>query len=287
MKDAPFLSSLFLTLPSIPQHHNADDAVYGLLKMAARKEVVENFSDIAPTPVSCGPFGQISFPFYQMGAISSMDCFGMDELIIFSYYWARRNQYRRVLDIGANLGLHSILLAKSGYEVRAFEPDPIHFALLQENLSRNGCTRATAFALAVSDEETDKEFIRVLGNTTSSHIAGSKANPYGELEKFSVKTTHIKEHIGWADLIKLDAEGHEKTILLATDREDWRHTDCILEVSSPENAEALYEHFMKLDTPLFAQKQQWKKVEKLKDMPNNYREGSLFISQNPSMNWST
>lgn len=36
---------------------------------------------------------------------------------------------------------------------------------------------------------------------------------------------------------------------------------------------------------LFLKKTNWKKVEKLEDMPNGYKEGSLFISSDEKMNW--
>jgi tRNA G37 N-methylase Trm5 len=44
-----------------------------------------------------------------------------------------------VLDIGANVGLHTLPLSRrvDGGQVVAFEPDPANFALLERNLERN------------------------------------------------------------------------------------------------------------------------------------------------------
>ena len=39
-----------------------------------------------------------------------------------------------VIDIGANIGLHTIVMAKCGFTVHSFEPDPIHFNELKKNL---------------------------------------------------------------------------------------------------------------------------------------------------------
>src|SRR5574341_904869 len=82
-------------------------------------------------------------------------------------------RYRRARDIGANLGLHSIVLARCGFEVKAFEPDPWHFGLLKDNLAANRA-RVEAIPAAVSTADGEAQFVRVLGNTTGSHLAGSK-----------------------------------------------------------------------------------------------------------------
>ena len=63
--------------------------------------------------------------------------------------------------------------------------------------------------MTVSDQEASTEFVRVKGNTTGSHLAGSKPNPYGELERFMVHVVPMVDAIQDCDLVKLDAEGHE------------------------------------------------------------------------------
>ena len=40
-------------------------------------------------------------------------------------------------DIGANIGLHTIVLSKLGYKVDSYEPDEKHFKLLIKNLKKN------------------------------------------------------------------------------------------------------------------------------------------------------
>ena len=58
-----------------------------------------------------------------MGAIDSLDLFGLDEMIIFSYYYNNRNRYNKVVDVGANIGLYSIYAAKTkNCNVFSFEP---------------------------------------------------------------------------------------------------------------------------------------------------------------------
>ena len=85
-----------------------------------------------------GKFGPINFPYHQMGKIDSLHLFGLNtELAILSMYIENRHKWKKVLDIGANLGLHSICMAKMGFTVRAYEPDPRHYERLVDNLIAN------------------------------------------------------------------------------------------------------------------------------------------------------
>lgn len=277
--------NLLLCLPSVRNHHAPSSKLYVVLKQVARTEVERLFSDQGENVREFKPFGDLIFPYYKMGAVDSLNLFDLDELIIFSFYWVNREKYRRVLDIGANIGLHSILLSKCGFEVHAYEPDAQHFAILKRNLALNRCFNVRAFDIAVSSKNGHMEFVRVLGNTTGSHLAGSKPNPYGDLERFPVRVKSIKSVIGWADLIKLDAEGHEKEILLATNRDHWSNTDALVEVASESNAASIYEYFTKLGIGLFSQKKNWQRVRDVDDMPTSYRDGTLFITFKGEMNW--
>ena len=87
------------------------------------------------------------------------------------------------------------------------------------------------------------------------------------------------------DLVKLDVEGHEKDILLATAQKHWSRTDLIVEIGGAENAEAVFGHFREIGVNLFAQKRNWERVERVEDVPVNYREGLLFASCRDRMPW--
>lgn len=277
--------SIFLALPTVKSKHAPGTKLYSLLKQIARNQVEELFAGQDSNPREFKPFGDLVFPYHKMGAIDSLNLFDIDELIIFGFYWANRESYKKVADIGANIGLHSILLSKCGFMVRCFEPDPETFKVLQRNLILNNCKSVSPFNAAVSSKPGEMEFIRVLGNITGSHLAGSKANPYGGMERFPVKVEGIGEVIEWADFIKLDAEGHEKEIILATTRNQWLKTDAMIEVENKDNAVVLFEHFMGLGINMFAQKLNWQKAERIEDIPAGYREGSLFVSAKDEMPW--
>lgn len=279
------LTKLFDALPDLASVHAPTSQPYQLLKATARAEVEIRFSEGKEGKQEFGPFGEILFPFHRMGNITSLDLFGIDELILFAFYWANRNVYKKVADIGANIGLHSIVLDRCGYQVKAYEPDPITCERNRLNLNANGATQVELINTAVSDQPGELEFIRVLGNTTGSHLAGSKANPYGELERFPVKVDPIAPIMEWADFIKLDAEGHERQIFCATTVEQWQNTDAMIEVGTTENAAALYAHFSSIGLKMFAQKTNWAPVSDLQDLPTSHREGSLFLTMKNEVPW--
>ncbi|MDD5109275.1 MAG: FkbM family methyltransferase [Candidatus Omnitrophica bacterium] len=283
MENSLILENLFLSLPLLKDYHQPSSQVHAFLKQIARLQVESISNNRKTIKEIFGPFGRLIFPYHKMGSIDSLNLFDLDELIIFSFYWRNRKRYRNVLDIGANLGLHSIILDKCGYRVRSYEPDPKHFKIIIRNLSLNKCKHVQVFNCAVSNKIGDSEFIRVVGNTTGSHLAGSKAHPYGKLKKFTVSTIDFVSIMGWADLIKLDAEGHEKEILLGTKRGDWLTTDALVEVENEINAALIYRHFKELNVNLFSQKNNWKLVRGVKEMPCGYKEGTLFISRKDSV----
>ncbi len=278
------LGEIISALPAVKDQHSRDSNLYRVLEKAARLEVEEMFRAEGDQR-NVGPLGTFVFPYFKMGAVDSLDLFGLDELILFSFYWANRNRYKKVLDIGANIGLHTTVLAKAGYDVQLFEPDPVHFAKLKETLQRNNINNVQLNQAAVSRTSGELEFVRVLGNTTSSHIAGSK-NPYGDVERFQVPVFDIRAIIRAADLIKMDVEGHEAEIITATQSADWDKTDAVIEVGTKEIAKAIYDHLQAIGVHAYSQKRGWQRVEKLDDMPTSYKEGSLFISKKSAMPWS-
>ena len=280
------IGSIIESLPELVAHHARTSEIYKTLNKNALSLVADSdFIHASGEAVELGSFGRIVFPFTQMGAVSTLDLFGLDELIIFAFYWANRDLYRKSADIGANLGLHSILMGKCGWKVTAYEPDPDHATRLLHNLKLNNSATVTLAQAAVSDQSGTLEFVRVLGNTTSSHLAGAKDNAYGELKKFPVTVEAIAGIMEVVDFVKMDAEGQEKIIILGTETKHWRNTDMIVEIGTEENAVAIYDHLKKIGVRAFAQKLGWAEVMSLDDMPNHYKQGSLFITQKSKMFW--
>ena len=280
------ISEILGLLPEIYSSHARDSATYLLFDKIIRNLIGNSSLTSTTGLIDLGCFGEVIFPFTEMGAVSSLNLFELDELIIFSFYWKNRSLYHRSADIGANLGLHSILMSRCGWNVDAYEPDPNHLKLLHRNFELNKIANVNVFEAAVSDHQGTAEFVRVLGNTTGSHLAGVKQNPYGELEKFSVTLESINNIFSSVDFIKMDVEGQERTIILATDSEHWKKTDMMLEVGSQENASDIFIHLEKLKVNAFSQKNGWKLVTSLEQIPSSYKEGSLFISAKDCMPWN-
>lgn len=237
--------------------------------------------------ISVGPLGQLPFSYVEMGAINSLDLFGLDEVILFSFYWRNRTRYHSVVDLGANLGLHSVILAKLGLSVTSYEPDPIHVRIMRRHVETNGLgDQVQIREAAVTAEGEVVEFVRVLGNTTGSHVAGAKDDLYGELERFEVESIPFAEVIRGADLVKMDVEGLEAALLSSVAPHDLSAVDIVCEVGSAANADRLWAHLSESDLNLFSQKLNWERAAAADDLPNSYREGSLFVSSRPVMPWT-
>ena len=238
------------------------------------------------------------FPFFvpsvDMGAVHSRDLFGLDELIIFSFYFQNRHRYRRVVDLGANIGVHSGILAKLGYSVESYEPDPSHSALAAQLMVKNsiGVSEVVWHQEAVvPDSEVGAgvvEFVRVLGNTTSSHVKGAK-EPYGALESFSVPAQGVRKALGSADLVKMDVEGLEADLLesLVSSHEEARFPDVMCEVGQPEKSERIFHLALSKGLRLYAQKINWELVSDASEMPTSYKEGSLFLTASQRGPWES
>ena len=279
-------AALVQSLIENPSQHSRDSSFYKtheqeLLNMLENSDLNSSKSGHE----SFEPFGDLHFPYREMGAINTIHLFGLDELIIFSYYWANKSRYKNVADLGANIGLHSLIMDRCGFSINSFEPDPIHVDVFQENIVNNKSVNITINQKAISDKSGTMDFIRVLGNTTGSHLAGAKEDPYGELETFSVETSDLNEVLLNNDFVKMDIEGQEATAILSTKKDTWANVEMILEVGTEKNAKIIFEYLNEINVNMFSQKTGWNKVSDLADVPTSYKEGSLFLSVADEMSW--
>jgi FkbM family methyltransferase len=115
---------------------------------------------------------------------------------------------RNVIDLGANLGLHSIALSKlarQGERVYAFEPHPDLFSLLKYNCE--GCTNVHCINKAASDTSRTFYMPSVLGASNSggfSVLDTAVAGAY-PVEAVTIDSLELV-NVG---LMKIDTEGHE------------------------------------------------------------------------------
>lgn len=223
----------------------------------------------------------IVFPYYGMGKIDSYSLFGLEtEMMIFAMYEANKDRWKTVADIGANLGLHSILMAKLGWNVLAYEPQPDIYKQLLNNLSANNVDRLViATRVAVHTNDGEAEFIVVHNNLTGSHLSGYK-NSYGPRSVTTVAVTNCRRIWPAVDFVKLDCEGNEAELCLTMTSEDMSHMDCIMEVRNTENAARIFAHFSNIGVAMWSQKNNWEVVTSFDQMPMSNRDGSLFVGHN-------
>jgi FkbM family methyltransferase len=268
-------------------HHGHDDPWWILSNQELIAQRLELESALRSGSLTLGSLGRVPMTYVEMGAITSVDLFGLDELILFSFYWVNRHQYRRVIDMGANVGLHSMILGILGAQVTAYEPDPVHTATLRRHLESAGIeSKVQVHEAAVTPRGGATRFVRVVGNTTGSHVAGAKENPYGDLEYLEVQSVPVSNAITDADLIKMDVEGLEADLIAALNERDLRDVDVICEVGSRSNAEAIWRHFAGTSIRMYPQNLGWRRATSVADLPVSYHEGSLFLSARDRMPWN-
>lgn len=272
-------STLFPLLQQFPQEHGKSTNFYQFLEQACSSMIADSgFSQAEPCFETMAEFGEIVLPYYSMGNIDSLKLFGLDELIIFAFYLANKDRYQKVADMGANIGLHTLLMAKLGWQVTAFEPDPVHVAKIHNHLALNKVAGVDVVEKAVSTSNETLTFTRLIGNRTGSHLKGCKQNIYGEVEEFAVECLPFAQQMKCFDFIKMDIEGAEAAAICSTAASDWESVDVMLEVGTTENAAQIWQHINTLGLNAFSQKTGWQRAQKLQDIPTGYIEGSLFLS---------
>jgi FkbM family methyltransferase len=191
------------------------------------------------------------------------------------------------LDLGANIGLHTLIMKKLGFQVISYEPDSVHLVQIEKVMNLNNLNTEGLIPRAISDKRGAMDYIRILGNTTGSHLLGSKEEVYGPTEVVSVEVDDILEVLseGSFDFVKMDVEGHEVVLLNRITTQSITYTDIMLEIGSEKNASAIFSILSDKKIPAYAQKINWARVEKLQDLPSHHTHGNLFLSMQGPPNW--
>lgn len=110
-------------------------------------------------------------------------------------------------DVGANVGIYSVLMSKRVSRVVAFEPVAATLQALQRNLSLNDATNVTVVDAALSDVLGEASMATMPGGAGGNHLLRG-----GEHGDVSVRVTTGDEFYrthGAPDVIKVDIEGFE------------------------------------------------------------------------------
>ena len=104
------------------------------------------------------------------------------------------------LDVGANVGLFSIIAAAKGTKVTSFEPHPVIRKVLKKNLKG---LPVKIYDFAASDSEEDVRLF--ISDEPGSHSLSMKQSDYVLVRSIEIDKI-VKEDV---DLIKIDVEGAE------------------------------------------------------------------------------
>ncbi len=147
-----------------------------------------------------------------------------------------------VMDIGANIGNHSLAFASVANHVLSFEPLPAVYALLEKNVSRNKLNNVDTFPYALSDVEEDSTIYMVQeGNVGASSFDKRAENTQSIVVRKKIGDDVVRENnLKKLDLIKLDVEAHEAFVLRGLKRTLAQHKPIItMEWNDPLTIERL------------------------------------------------
>ncbi len=128
-----------------------------------------------------------------------------------------------VLDIGANLGWYSLLLARRCPRARihAFEPEPRNLALLRDNLQRNGIQNVAVHGAAVAERSGAMKFYPYPDKNMGRH----SLVPMEGLAPILVPVITVDDFMhelrmdpAAVQFVKIDVEGYELPALLGASR---------------------------------------------------------------------
>lgn len=124
-----------------------------------------------------------------------------------------------ILDIGANIGYFSLYISNlfPSAKIYSFEPSPMNYQRLQDNLKRNEISNVETFPYAVIDKEGTVEFHTVEWagcNTIYKSRLGEGTYDTQEVKCVGIDTIFDITGVQQFDLAKIDCEGSEFPIIL-------------------------------------------------------------------------
>jgi len=122
------------------------------------------------------------------------------------------------LDIGAHVGLWSMILARQFRTVHAFEPIPIHRACYEANLKNRFNVHMHPIALGSINGIVEVQVVP--GNTGNTHINPIGAEPTKQavtVQRLDDLAESLKLTVGVA-FVKIDVEGYEFEVIKGAER---------------------------------------------------------------------
>jgi len=123
---------------------------------------------------------------------------------------------RTILDIGANIGNHSLAWSGLCRRLYAFEPGGKAYDLLHRNFSENSLAHLHALNFGLSDSETSLPlYVNTQGNLGASSLHNRSESDTAEVVQLRRGDDYLEEQgVHDVDFIKIDVEGHERQAFL-------------------------------------------------------------------------
>jgi len=142
-----------------------------------------------------------------------------------------------IIDVGSNIGWYSLVLSSQAQPtVLAFEPDPLNFSLLEQNIRLNGRQNIRAFNVALDRVESVKTLHLYRSHNLGRHSFIPHEKSTGCVEVRTVMLDKVLQELGLegkpVKFLKIDIEGYEYPALLGAEN-TLRKTSVVLSEFSP------------------------------------------------------
>jgi FkbM family methyltransferase len=122
------------------------------------------------------------------------------------------------IDVGANIGNHSLFLSDLFATVIAFEPNPLARSILDINLQMNGASNVEVRAVGLSDRAGKATLAFDQGNLGGASVLGIRSGSGGRSEIELTAGDEVLDPSTPVGLIKVDVEGLEESVLRGLER---------------------------------------------------------------------
>ena len=148
--------------------------------------------------------------------VNSTDLMALTNVWMINEYEIEKFKIKKddiMIDVGAHIGLFSLLASKSCFAGKIFSYEPINenFEMLIQNIKSNKLKNIFPFNLAVSKNTSNVKLF--LDKDESAHSIFQKNTSYVTVESISLQKIFDDNDINFCKILKLDCEGAEYEII--------------------------------------------------------------------------